>query len=138
METEEQLKYREWARYFFGACDDGSVEPDDALWNIEEVPIATLAALYQEGADVFLDAEIAERREEYGQDPHWCDFLKAENFEQYLEDHCDFPCVISIDENEVIQVWDGWHRIACVIVRGEASMKILVGRVMQPTMSMSM
>lgn len=137
METAEQIQHREWARYYFGACDDGSVKPEDAIWNMEDMPIETLAKLYEEGAAVFLEAEINERREEYGHDPHWCEFLKAEDFESYLETHCDFPCVISIDENQVIQVWDGWHRIACAIVRGEATMKLLVGRVHEPTLTLS-
>jgi len=130
-ETPQQINNRKWAAYHFGACDDGSIAPDEAVWNLETVPIELLSPLYPEGAKHFIDAEIENRREEYGRDPHYCDFLSAPDFEQYLADNCEGPCVMSVDNDGVIQIWDGWHRIACAIVRGEPAIGVLVGRAYQ-------
>ncbi len=127
-ETADQIKHRTWAQYFFGACDDGSVRPEDASWNLEKVPIALLAPLFDGGTKATLDAEIESWIEEYGTQPHWLAFLQADDFNRVLANNSDFPVIISIDTNENIQVWDGWHRIACAVVRNEPAITILVGR----------
>jgi hypothetical protein len=135
-ETALQTKNREYAQSVFGNCDDGTVDPDTAVWEEEAFPVEQLRHLHEE-ADLWLKADIDGWQRDYGESSHWEKFLKAENFQAYLDAHCDGPPVISIDENQTIQIWDGWHRIACALVRGEKSMTICVGRRIEPVPAMA-
>lgn len=135
-ETDLQIRNREYARGFFGNCDDGTVDPDTAIWDEETFPVEQLRHLHEE-ADLWLKAEIDGWHRDYGDTCHWEEFLKAEDFQAHLDARCDGPPVISIDENGVIQIWDGWHRIACALVRGEKTMTICVGRRYEPVPSLA-
>lgn len=131
-ETAEQIQNRRTAKIYSGGAADETITPDNAIWNLEQIDLERLAPLYSGGAKAWLDEEIEIQTEITGFEPHWCNFLKAENLLQHLDETCDDPCVIAIDQDENIQIWDGWHRIACAIVKGEKSMDIIVGRVMEP------
>jgi hypothetical protein len=135
-ETAQQIRNREYAMSVFGNCDDGSVEPDTAEWNDEDFQVEQLRHLHDE-ADLWLQAEIDGWRRDRGEPSHWEMFLNADDFQAYLDEHCDGPPVISIDENGTIQIWDGWHRVACALVRGEKTMTICVGRRHAPVPGLS-
>jgi hypothetical protein len=135
METEQQIRNRENARFVFGNCDDGSLDPDDAIWDLVEFPVEDLLPLMEGGAEgwrQWLDAEISNWREDYGTPSRWEHFLSAPSLQEYLREHADGPCVAAADDEGGIVIWDGWHRIAAHVVRGEGTVGILIGRRMKP------
>lgn len=143
-ETEIQIKNRKLAKMVFGNCDDGSLPPDQAIWNEELIELSTLRNQYTgDTGDVgdvesWLKAELFYYEADCGYPAHWKDFLEAEDFQHYLDTHTDAPPVISIDHDGTIQIWDGWHRIACALVRGVETMPICVGRPLEPISSMKL
>jgi hypothetical protein len=133
-ETDQQIYNREYAETVFGNCDDGSVRPEDALWNDEVFRVEDLRHLMPK-AESWLKEEMEDWRKDFGYESHWEKFLKAENFQDYLSRNCDGPPVISIDESGIIQIWDGWHRIACALIRNEETLTIRVGRKMEVSLA---
>lgn len=121
---------RAYAASVFGACDDGSLHPDDADWNLCEIPLAELVPLMPGGADgwrQWLCDEIDGWEVDFGHPSHWRGFLEAPDFADHIADRCDGPCVVSRDGGGRFQIWDGWHRIACAIVRGYPRLQVMLG-----------
>ncbi len=135
-ETTTQIRNRQLAEIVFGNCDDGSLRPDQAIWNEEVVSLSTVRSQYDDDVETWLKAELSFYEEDYGYPSHWQGFLDAEDFQSYHDAHTDGPPVISIDHDGAIQIWDGWHRIACALVRGIESMPMCVGRPLEPVASM--
>ena len=105
-----------------GACDDGDLHPDDLDWRLAAVPVDVLIPLMTGGRESWrewLADEIADAQADGGD--------RASDWPSVDEpDDVHEPVVVTIDGARV-QIWDGWHRTACAIVRGDATVPAILG-----------
>lgn len=100
-----------------GACDDGGLDPTELSWTIVEMRTSLLVGCMPDGDwKGWLDDEIADAEGDRASD--WPD---ADG-----EDEVREPIVVThVDGTRLI--WDGWHRTAAAIVRGDATIPTILG-----------
>ena len=107
---------REAARDHFGACDDGSLTPDDADWTFEPAYPLDKLPVPKEGWEAWWEGE-KQISLEYGL-THRLDF-----------EHEPITEAIYVSEDAGhVQIWDGWHRAGGSIVSGRTTIPAVVGR----------
>lgn len=118
----------EFARSFFGDNDDGTMLPEDADWTEERFPLSKLASIMEGGPGGWKEwfrQEVEHRRMDLAP-------MNDESFivhwETFAEVETDEPCVIAVDEDGRVQVWDGFHRIGGAFMREAETIPAIVGR----------
>lgn len=108
--SEDEL--REYAAQFVGYATDEMGDPDDLTFKFEsQFPLIEFRG-------------FAINWEEYFQD----DVLRNSKYDRaFIEDSFHTPIVVSIEHGELF-IWDGWHRIATAIHRGDEVVAAIVGR----------
>ncbi|NTF17113.1 hypothetical protein G6L37_01545 [Agrobacterium rubi] len=130
METAQQIENRAYARCMFGNCDDGSLLPDDAIWDEERLQVADFVDLMDggmEGWREWLAGEFQNLRLD-GMVSHWEAYLEVADLAAHLRATADGPPVVAIGDDGKFVIWDGWHRIAAHVARGERHVEVLLGR----------
>lgn len=97
--------------------DPGYCEASNADWRYELVAPKALSDVFttQQKAKEWLDAELdMDRSEQLGRD-----------WSRLLTEQIEEPVTL-LARNGRVYVWDGWHRIAAAIIKGE-SIKAIVG-----------
>lgn len=103
---------RAWASQYVGWATTEMSAPGDLSWTLDdEMPLGPARS---NGTD-------------------WAAFYRDE-IEEGVRYDADFsdadyhtPVVVSIERGRII-IWDGWHRIACAIRRGDRTIMAIVGR----------
>jgi len=130
METAEQIENRAYAMGVFGNCDDGSLSPEDAVWDVERLEVAAFVSLMRGGVEgwrEWLAAEFQNWRLD-GLVSHWEAYLEVADLAAHLREMSDGPPVVTIGDDGGLAIWDGWHRIAAHVVRGESQVEVVLGR----------
>lgn len=105
-----------------GACDDGNLDPRDLSWRVLEMDVARLVGcMPQMGWAEWLRDEIADAHGDRALD--WPDVEGDDEIQE--------PIVVTDVDGEV-QIWDGWHRTAVAIVRGDRTVPTILGMRMHP------
>lgn len=100
-----------------GACDDGDLDPADLSWSLAQMDTARLASCMPDGDWAgWLTAEIQDAHE--GRADDWPSVE--------LEDDVQEPIVLTEVDGRIL-IWDGWHRTAVAIVRGDRTIPAIVG-----------
>lgn len=108
-QTEEEL--RAWASQYVGWATNEMADPDDLAWRIErQFPLSDFQSMQIDWHDYYKDDVL--------QNPRYD--------EEFIEADWDNPIVLSL-ENDKIILWDGYHRIATSIARGDECIMALVG-----------
>lgn len=130
METTAQIENRAYAASVFGNCDDGSLHPDDATWELASIDIASIIPLMDGGVEgwrQWLTDEFENARMD-GRISHWEAYLEVEDLKGHLDETADGPPVVSFSSDGKLAIWDGWHRLAACVVRGELRVDVIAGR----------
>jgi hypothetical protein len=100
-----------------GACDDGGLDPADLSWTIVQMDVSLLAGCMPQGDwRGWLVDEIADAEGDRASD--WPDIDGNDEVRE--------PIVVTqVDGTRLI--WDGWHRTAAAIVRGDATIPTILG-----------
>ena len=103
---------RKWAAQYVGWATNEMSDPDDLSWCLEnQFPLQDFESLRVNWQDYYDD-----------------DVLNNPRYEKEFEDaEWHTPIVLSIEHDEII-IWDGWHRIATSIARGDECIMAIVGR----------
>lgn len=106
--TEEELK--EQAAQYVGFATNEMSDPDDLSWRLEnQFPLTDFQFICD--WQNYYDGEVLEN-------PRY--------EEEFSEDEWYNPIIISIEEDGII-IWDGWHRLATSIARGDECIMAVVG-----------
>lgn len=107
---------RLWAAQYVGWATNEMSDPDDLAWTLEhQFPVSDFRSVPTDWGDYFKDDVRGNPRYDEGfEDAEW-----------------HTPVVISIEDDEII-IWDGWHRIATSVTRGDECIMAIVGRKMSP------
>jgi hypothetical protein len=112
--TEEEL--RAWAAQYVGWATDEMSDPEDLSWVLEhQFPTSEFLSMTTDWNEYFEDDVRGNPR--YGEDFEDADWHT--------------PVVISIEHEEII-IWDGWHRIATSVARGDECIMTIKGRKVLP------
>ena len=107
-----EAELQTWAAQYVGWATNEMSDPDNLSWNLEtRFPIAMFHSHSTDWHSYYLK-EILEN-------PHYDEGFATVDYHT--------PVVLSIEAEEVI-IWDGWHRIACAIHRGDNEIMAIVGR----------
>lgn len=103
---------RSYAAQHVGWATDEMADPTDLSWTLDD------------GFDLGVFERLATdwgayRQEEVVENPRYPDGFPEKAYHS--------PIVVSIEHGEPI-IWDGWHRIACAIARGDHAIMAIVGR----------
>ncbi|MFZ3481885.1 hypothetical protein [Sphingomonas sp. 3-13AW] len=115
----DEAGLRSWAAQYVGWATTEMSPPDLLRWTLEERQPLELFRQTSTDWEAFYQDEIVRGG---GSDPSFAD----------LEFHS--PVVISIEGGGVI-IWDGWHRLACAIHRGDQTIMAIVGTEISGTSS---
>ena len=107
---------RDAAADHFGACDDGSLNPEDADWVYEILPTSILPI--PPGGWEQWWIEVVEYCNSYPIVKHRLTFV----------DHPITESIIVSIDGDNIQIWDGWHRAGAAIKAGREYITAIVGR----------
>jgi len=108
----DEAGLRAYAAQHVGWATNEMADPADLSWTLEEeFDLSTFGQIATDWG--------AYRQEEVVENPRYDD--------DFPETSYHTPVVISIEHGEPI-IWDGWHRIACAIARGDRSIMAIVGR----------
>lgn len=108
----DQRGLREWAAQYQGWATTDMSDAEELRWTlVHQFPVSEFRSMSTDWAEYHADDVSGNPR--YGDD-----FGKAD---------WHTPIVISIEDDNVI-IWDGWHRIATSIVRGDECIMAIVGR----------
>lgn len=100
-----------------GACDDGGLDPADLDWRIERLDTRRLATCMPRGDWAgWLRQEIMDADGDRASD--WPSTERNDDVRE--------PIVVTDVAGETL-IWDGWHRTAVAIVRGDATIPAIVG-----------
>lgn len=103
---------RSWAAQYVGWATNEMSHPDDLSWRLEEgFPLDVLRQMQTDWGAYYHD-EIADG---------------VRYSDGFADLDYNTPVVVSIENGETI-IWDGWHRIACAIHRGDRRIMAIVGR----------
>ena len=112
--NEDELRHQ--AAQYFGWASNEMSDPDGLSWRLEmQFPLSEFASVPTDWQDYFDDDVRGNPRyDEEFESAEWHD-----------------PAVISIENDEII-IWDGWHRIATSMTRGDECMMVLIGKLKAP------
>ena len=114
--TLDEAGLRAWAAQYVGWATSEMSDPDDLAWTLErQFPVSEFASVHADWQDYFDDDVRGNPRYDEG----------FENAEWHT------PVIISVEDDEII-IWDGWHRIATSVARGDECMTAIVGRKLSP------
>jgi hypothetical protein len=100
-----------------GACDDGDLDPADLSWSLVDIDTARLSSCMADGDWAgWLNAEIEDAHEDRADD--WPSVELGDDVRE--------PIVVTDVEGRIL-IWDGWHRTAVAIVRGDRTIPAIVG-----------
>ena len=103
---------RSWAAQYVGWATNEMSPPEDLAWSLEPTfPLSTFLSMPIEWASY--------HREEIVENPRYDPSFASADYHT--------PVVVSIEMGEPI-IWDGWHRIACAIHRGDDRILAIAGR----------
>lgn len=112
--TEEEL--RAWAAQYVGWATDEMSNPEDLSWTLErQFPVSEFRYVPTDWTGYFDDDVRGNPRYE----------------KEFEVSEWHTPVVISIEDDEII-IWDGWHRIATSIARGDECIMTITGRKVLP------
>lgn len=103
---------RAWASQYVGWATSEMSDPADLGWTLDHGLRLDVFHSLQTDWDEYYRDEIEESGR-YG--------------DGFADADYHTPVVVSIEAGEPI-IWDGWHRIACAIRRGDRSIMAIVGR----------
>lgn len=110
--TLDEAGLRSWAAQYVGWATSEMSHPDDLSWTLDTgFPLDVFHRIQTDWEAYYLD-EIADGVR-YG--------------DGFAELDYHTPVVLSVEAGEPI-IWDGWHRIACAIHRGDDRIMAIVGR----------
>jgi len=108
----DEAGLRAWAAQYVGWATNEMSDPADLSWSLERaMPLDAVRDVGTDWEAYYLD-EIEEGLRYDG------DFADADYHT---------PVVVSIEEGIPI-IWDGWHRLACAIHRGDRGIMAIIGR----------
>lgn len=108
--SEEEL--RTWAAQYLGMATNEMSDPQDLSWRLEtQFPLYDFQSIQTDWNDYYDDDVLGNPRYDT-------------EFEQ-ADWHT--PIVISLEDGEII-IWDGWHRIATSIARGDECIMAIIGQ----------
>jgi hypothetical protein len=108
----DEAELREYASRYVGFATNEMGDPEDLAWALEhQFPLADFRSMPTDWAEYHADDVLENPRYDEA-------FSKAE---------FHTPVVLSVEADELI-IWDGWHRIACAIVRGDECITAILGR----------
>lgn len=103
---------REWAAQYVGFATNEMSDPNDLSWRLEmQFPLQDFNSLCVNWQDYYDDDVLNNPRYE----------------EEFEEAEWHTPIIISIEHDEII-IWDGWHRIATSVARGDECIMAIVGQ----------
>ena len=107
---------RRHASQYVGWATNEMSDPGDLSWRLEmQFPLSEFRSVPTDWQDYFDDDVRGNPRYDEG----------FENAEWHT------PAVISVEHDEII-IWDGWHRIATSMTRGDECMMVIVGSQVSP------
>lgn len=112
-------KLAEYARCV-GDNDDGLIPVTEISWTYSpDFEVSRLLSImsFEEWAD-WLDEEIEMSIVELDDPLRWAPLVHEEIFQ---------PVVILDHPDGTLRIWDGWHRSAASVVKGAATMKVVLG-----------
>lgn len=106
-----ESELRSYASVYVGWATNEMSDPKDLTWTLEAFHTSCFHAIETDWDAFFKD-----------------DVLANPQFEEGFENQ-DYhtPVVVSVENGSVI-IWDGWHRIACSIHRGDEVILAIIGR----------
>lgn len=108
----DEAGLREWASQYVGWATNEMSDPADLYWALNHVmPLDLVRDVGTDWQAYYLD-EIEEGLR------YDADFADADYHT---------PVVVSLENGQAI-IWDGWHRLACAIHRGDRGIMAIVGR----------
>lgn len=115
--TEEELA--EYARVY-GDNDDESVPRSEISWVYDpDFDVSRLLSIMSaEEWKTWIEDEIQMATEEYDDPDRWGQLLEQDIIE---------PTVFFDHPDGTLRIWDGWHRSASTVVKGEKTMKVVYG-----------
>lgn len=112
--SEDLLK--EWARQYLGWATNEMSDPDELEWTLErQFPLSDFKKIHTDWDSYYKDDVLL--------NPRYDSNFASETWHT--------PVVISL-ENDGIIIWDGWHRIATSIARGNKCIRAITGREKKP------
>lgn len=108
----DEAGLREWASQYVGWATNEMSAPSDLAWSLEHGLRTALFRQLETDWDAYYDDEIVEG-------PRYD--------EEFADADYHTPIVVSIEHGNPI-IWDGWHRLACAIHRGDRYIMAIVGR----------
>jgi len=108
----DEAGLREWASQYVGWATNEMSDPADLSWTLEHGMRLDLVMDVGTDWDAYYVDEIEEGIR------YDADFADADYHT---------PVVVSIEDVRTI-IWDGWHRLACAIRRGDRGIMAIVGR----------
>ncbi len=115
--TQDELA--EYARVY-GDNDDGSVPLSEISWRyIPDFDVSRLLCIMTEDQwKEWIEDEIQMATEEFNDPDRWGQLLVQDIFE---------PVVFFDHPDGTLRIWDGWHRSASTVAKGEKTMKAIYG-----------
>lgn len=108
----DEQRLREWAAQYVGWATNEMSDPDELSWRLEvQFPLSEFRTVPTDWESYYNDDVAENPRYER-------EFEKAE---------WHTPIVLSLEDDEII-IWDGWHRIATSVTRGDECILAIVGR----------
>lgn len=100
-----------------GACEDGGLDPADLSWTVVDMDASMLKGCMPSGDwKGWLEDEIADAHGDRASD--WPDAAGNDDIRE--------PVVVTHVDG-IALIWDGWHRTAAAIIRGDATIPTILG-----------
>lgn len=108
----DEAGLRGYASQFVGFATNEMGDPEDLSWSLErQFPLADFHSMPTDWIAYHADDVVG--------NPRYDEAFAGADFHT--------PIVLSIESDQLI-IWDGWHRIACAIVRGDECITTILGR----------
>lgn len=103
---------RQYAAQYVGWATNEMGDPEALGWRLEnQFPVSEFHNVATDWEDYFRDDVVNNPRYD----------------ENFIKSEFHTPVVVSFENDELI-IWDGWHRIACAVARGDECIMAIVGQ----------